>query len=147
MSINNLHILFFALGLSLYSCGRTSTTPLPTEPLAMQDQASLLAALQASNATAEIAGSVVQDFFSPEGSLITVNGADIQVFEYESAEMMEQEAAQVSSDGSSVGTTMVTWMDSPHFYKAGRIIVIYIGSDEKTLNLLQAVLGPQFAGQ
>jgi len=60
---------------------------------------------------------------------------------------MEQEAAQVASHGSSVGTSMITWMDSPHFYKSGRVIVIYIGSDEKTLNLLQAVIGPQFAGQ
>lgn len=60
---------------------------------------------------------------------------------------MEQVAAQVSSDGSSVGTSMMLWMDTQHFYKTGHIIVIYIGSDEKILNLLQTVIGPQFAGQ
>lgn len=147
MKFRPLHILFFLLGLSLYGCGAASPTSSPTEPVTVQDQASLLEALQSSNAAVEISGSVIQDFFSPEGSIITVNGAEIQVFEYEAAEDMEREASQVSADGGSIGTTMVAWMDPPHFYKTGRIIVIYIGSDENTLKLIQAVMGPQFAGR
>jgi len=38
-------------------------------------------------------------------------------------------------------------MDAPHFYKTGRIIVLYVGSDEQILTLLQSVMGAQFAGQ
>ncbi|HLA07397.1 MAG TPA: hypothetical protein VJ022_08135, partial [Anaerolineales bacterium] len=121
MKSNTQYMLFIVLALSLYGCGNTPATPLPTESLTVQDQASLLAAFQASNATAEIVDSVIQDFFSPEGSIITVNGADIQVFEYENKEAMENEASQVAPDGGSIGTSMVAWMDAPHFYKAGRI--------------------------
>jgi hypothetical protein len=115
--------------------------------LIVEDQASFLAALRAEGATAEVVDSISQDFFNVEGQIITVNGADVQVFEYESAEAMENAASQVAPDGGSIGTSMVTWIDTPHFYKAGRIIVLYIGSDQTILGLLENVLGPQFAGQ
>ena len=119
----------------------------PTKPPAVEDKATLIAALQASGATVETADPVSQPFFTPEGSIIKANGADVQVFEYESAEAMERESSQVSSDGGSIGTTMVTWMDTPHFYKAGRIIVLYVGSDAAVLELLEGALGQQFAGR
>jgi hypothetical protein len=139
-----LFLLLFAYGVSGCSNG---ATPSPTGALIVEDRASLLAALQAAGATTNIGDPVMQDFFTPEGQIITVNGADIQVFEYESAEAMESEAAQVAPDGGSIGTSMVSWMDAPHFYKAGRIIVLYVGSDAAVLSLLENAIGPQFAGQ
>ena len=147
MKFKTLCAMVIVLGLSLYSCGGSPVTSTPAESFAVKDRASLIIGFQASNATAEIVESVFQDFFSPEGSLVRVNGVDIQVFEYETPEAMEQEAAQVSPDGGSVGTSMMMWMDAPHFYKTGRIIVLYVGSDENTLDLLQTVIGAQFAGQ
>jgi hypothetical protein len=107
----------------------------------------LVDALRAAGATVEPSEPVTQAFFTPEGNIIKVNGADVQVFEYESAEAMENEASQVAPDGGSIGTTMVTWVDTPHFYKAGRIIALYVGSDQAVLDLLEQVLGPQFAGR
>ena len=104
-------------------------------------------ALRAAGATVEPSEPITQVFFTPEGNILKVNGADVQVFEYESEEAMEAEASQVTPDGGSIGTTMVTWMDTPHFYKAGRIIVLYVGSDGAILSLLEEVLGPQFAGR
>lgn len=50
-------------------------------------------------------------------------------------------------DGDSVGTSMMMWVDTPHFYKAGRIIVLYIGSDQTILDLLVQTIGTQFAGR
>ena len=147
-----LSVLLLVFTLMLSGCGKGATAiPIApttsTEPLAVEDKASLVAALQASGATVEAGEPVTQPFFSPEGSIIKVNEADVQVFEYETTEAMENEAAQVVPDGGSIGTSMVTWMDTPHFYKAGRIIVLYVGSDETILNLLESVIGPQFAGR
>jgi hypothetical protein len=139
-----LFVLLFAYGVSGCSSG---ATPSPTGAMVVEDLESLLAALQAAGASANVGDAVIQDFFTPEGQIITVNGADIQVFEYESAEAMESEAAQVAPDGGSIGTSMVSWMDAPHFYKAGRIIVLYVGSDAAVLSLLENAIGPQFAGQ
>jgi hypothetical protein len=59
---------------------------------------------------------------------------------------MEEEASQVTPEGGSIGTSMISWIDTPHFYKAGNILVLYVGSDEAILGLLEKVLGPQFAG-
>lgn len=71
----------------------------------------------------------------------------MQIFEYETAEAMEADAAQVALDGGSIGTSMVTWVATPHFYKAGRILVLYVGDDQAILDLLESAIGPQFAGR
>jgi hypothetical protein len=60
---------------------------------------------------------------------------------------MEADAAQVAPDGGSIGTSMVTWVATPHFYKTGRILVLYVGDDQAILDLLEGALGPQFAGR
>ena len=116
-------------------------------PHDVEDKATLIAALEGSGATVEIGEPVSQAFFTPESSIIKANGADVQVFEYETVEAMEEEASQVAPDGGSIGTSMVTWVNRPHFYKAGRIIALYVGSDATVLDLLEEALGAQFAGK
>ena len=140
-------VLLLALSFGISACGQGGTSATPTGVPSAEGQASLLAALRDAGAAVEVVDSIDQVFFSPQGSLLSVNEADVQVFEYESAEAMEAEAAQVAPDGGSIGTSMVTWVDTPHFYKSGRIIVLYVGSDEAILDLLEIVLGPQFAGR
>jgi hypothetical protein len=150
MQIKTLSVLLLVLAFTMSGCGNAAPTVPSTQsapPPTVEDQASFLAALQAANAQAEIGDSVTQDFFSPEGRIVNVNGQDVQVFEYKNKDAMESEALQVAPDGGSVGTSMMMWMDAPHFYKAGRILVLYIGSDEQTLTLLQSVMGTQFAGR
>ena len=56
------------------------------------------------------------------------------------------EADLVSPDGSSVGNTMVSWVATPHFYRSGKIIVLYVGENQALTSTLQEVLGSQFAG-
>lgn len=138
-------LLITVLGIS--ACSQSETSDSPTEALVIENHTSLLTALQDTGVAVEVVDSVDQIFFSPQGSILSVNGADVQVFEYESAEAMEAEAAQVSPDGGSIGTSMVTWIGAPHFYKTGRIIVLYVGNDEATLELLETVIGSQFAGR
>jgi len=54
---------------------------------------------------------------------------------------------QVAPDGRSMGTAMVTWVASPHFYMSGTLIVLYVGDDAALQTLLEEALGPQFAGR
>lgn len=141
-------LLLFTLVLS--GCANNSLAAAPPatmDPLAVEDQADLVSALETAGATVEIGEPISQAFFSPEGSILKVNGADVQVFEYDSMEAMGTEASQVASDGGSIGTSMVTWVDTPHFFKSGRILVLYVGSDSAVLDLLEGILGPQFAGR
>ncbi|HEX6035995.1 MAG TPA: hypothetical protein VFY83_16270 [Anaerolineales bacterium] len=132
------------------ACANRSLAAAPAataEPGSVQDKATFVTALEALDATVESGEPITQAFFTPEGSILKINGTDVQVFEYESVEAMEGEASQVTPDGGSIGTSMVTWVDTPHFYKAGRIIVLYVGSDQTVLDLLGKALGQQFAGR
>ena len=113
----------------------------------VEDQADLIAALRAVGAEVEPGDTIEQAFFSVPGQILKVNGADVQVFEYESAEAMGTEASQVSEDGSSIGTSMVSWVAPPHFFRSGRVLVLYVGDDAAVLDLLEGALAEQFAGR
>jgi hypothetical protein len=111
------------------------------------DYASFVAQLKAAGATVQAGDELSQPFFNVDGQQVTINGSDLQVFEYANTAAADADAALVSRDGGSVGTSMVSWIEPPHFYKQGRLIVLYLGTDRAILNLLSGVLGPQFAGR
>lgn len=140
-------VFLLTVSVTLGACAPDRASASTGEDGLVEDQASFLAALEEAGASVEVADTIDQDFFAPQGNVLHVNGADVQVFEYESAEAMENDASQVAPDGGSIGTSMVMWVDAPHFYKTGRVIVLYVGSDPAMLDLLEEVLGSQFAGR
>jgi len=128
----------------------------PLGPKAVTDYSTLLLYLRASSASIVDEGETGRDFFyDAECRIVRVNGIPIQVYEYANAKAMEAEASCVSPDGFSItkdwgdgkcSDRMVGWLETPHFYKAGRIIVIYIGNNCSMISLLKNGLGKQFAG-
>ena len=112
--------------------------------------------LRAAGATVDPVGTVSADFLAPEKQLLTVNGEGIQPFEFASSEEADAAAGGVSANGLLIVTTMadgtqmasmVDWVFAPpHYYKAGKLIVLYAGSDGDVNNALQEAMGPQFAG-
>ena len=144
-------IIFMLIAWST-GCAGQQPPPSPQPPVVshggpVTDYISLFDNLRATGATVEPAGDISQPFFSVKGLVITVNNSDVQVFEYADAATADTEAALVSPDGSSIGTTMVSWVATPHFYKTGKLIVLYVGDDTAVLNVLEDVLGSQFAGR
>lgn len=112
-----------------------------------RDYVSLIDNLRQVGMTVEPAGEIDQPFFSVQAYVIKVYGEDVQVFEFEDAETASSEAKLVSPDGSSIGTSMVSWMAAPHFYQIERLIVLYVGEEEAVLQALETVLGSPFVGQ
>ena len=55
-------------------------------------------------------------------------------------------AKTISLQGDKVGNGIVDWIDIPHFYRLGNMIVIYIGSNIDVSKALTGVMGNQFAG-
>ncbi len=127
--------------------GCTSEEPPVSHGGPITDYVSLIDNLRQAGATVEPAGELTQPFFSVNGRVIVVNGGDVQVFEYADAAAAEAEAALVSPDGSSVGTSMIGWVAPPHFYRAEKLIVLYVGDSETVTDVLESVLGQQFAGR
>ena len=144
--------IFIALAFAILaaSCSSTSTPDIngsegQSEPGA--DVFDLLGELESSGAVVENAGDISQPFLSVEGQIVKLAGVEIQVFEYADASAALAQTEMISSDGSSVGTTMISWVEAPHFYLKDRFLVIYVGSDSATIETLVEVLGPQFAGR
>ena len=110
------------------------------------DLSALIQGLRGQGATVESIGSVAQPFFSVTGQILRVNGEDVQAFEYATEAEARAEAASVSADGFTIGTTMVGWVATPHFYLMGSVIALYVGDNQAVLAPLQAVMGARFAG-
>ena len=113
--------------------------------------ASLIDNLRKAGAVVEPVGEESPDLLSAKRRVINVNDSNVQVWEYDDAAAADAEAALISPDGYSLRTatkdTLVEWIAPPHFYKAGKLIVLYVGESEAVTVVLERVLGPQFAGQ
>lgn len=102
--------------------------------------------LRAARYTLEPVGEVLQPFFTITGQVITINNEQVQVFEYETRAAARDAVAEVSPDGSSVGTSIVSWVATPHFYRKRKLIVLYFGDNIDVFNALETMLGSQFVG-
>ncbi len=128
-----------------------ATATLTPEGGQVADYATFVAALISAGAPAEEIGPTENSMFSGTGHIIKVNGQEVQAFEYPSPADMEKEAANIAPDGSQFTDkdgvpAMIDWINVPHFFKKGRLMVVYVGRDEQTLEMLRAALGDQFAG-
>ena len=109
------------------------------------DLASLIEALKPTFPAVSVGGTPIkQPFMTVEGDDVKLNGEGLQVYEYGSEAERAKESDKIGPEGEIPGFH-VGWIDRPHFYKSGRIIVIYLGTNEKTLQALKSVLGETFA--
>lgn len=117
-----------------------------TSPDSTINSFNLVSSLRAAGAAAEMGDEITQPFFAMKGKIVKLNGNDVQVFEYADANKANIDATLVSRDGSSIGTSIVSWIGMPHFFKKHKVIVLYFGNDKDVLEILTQVLGVQFAG-
>jgi hypothetical protein len=92
----------------------------------------------------EVGDEVQRGFFEPRGRILMVNGAPIEVYEFESKEAADEAVKKIAADGTVEGH--LTLSDSPHFFRTDRVIVLYVGGDAQIINALSTAVGPQFAG-
>ncbi len=109
--------------------------------------ASLVDALNAHGASVHLMDPLIGTALGDKEYGLTVNGENLQVYDYADASAAGAAAATVSKDGAQVDGTAMDWGADPHMYLAGHIIVVYIGSDQSVMDALSTVMGPQFAGK
>lgn len=107
---------------------------------------SFIDALDKNGASTEMMEILEDTPFSVPGFVVSVNGEPVQVYEFFSETKTLEASLLISKDGTEIGTSIIRWMDEPHFYSKGNLIVQYIGHDPEMLNLLDLLLGNQFAG-
>lgn len=113
-----------------------------------------------SGASVQISGESKVGLLSVQAKNLMVNGERIHVLEYDNKNLANEEAAIIDPDGfgmekaaeegSSVAMA-ISWIGPPHFYKKGRLIVLYVdesfGANPSTRGIIENILGMQFAGQ
>ena len=87
------------------------------------------------------------DVFSVPGIEITASGQDLLAFEFATIAEAETQAALVSEDGFGIGLKYINWIDTPQFFRNGRMIVIYDGSQSLVTDTLITAMGERFAGE
>lgn len=128
----------------------------------VMDYGILVDRLREAGATVEEAGETElpgagEPIFSVTSKIIKVNGENVPVLEYSDEAAAEAETKFVSRDGFDLRrppnsenegfAAHVDWIAPPHWYQSGKIIVLYVGQNEKIMNLLEDLLGTQFAGE
>jgi hypothetical protein len=144
LAVSLLSISIILIGAACDSGASPTATPAGSQGGLAVDQASLVEALRDAGATVEIDGQIRQPFLSVQGQVLTVNGQDVQVYEYASESAAKKDAAKIQPDASISGSH-INWIDQPHFYQSGKLIVLYIGTDPAVLSALESALGKPFA--
>jgi hypothetical protein len=144
-------VTLFVLGMLLAACGGAAQVDVLDETGAageesnqVTDYPSLTAYLEASGAKVFETGTVLQPFASIEGKTINVDGGDVQVFEHADLDAVDEEVASILEF---LKTSMIMWIEPPHFYQVDKLILIYVGSEAAVIGLLVGLAGPQFAGE
>lgn len=92
----------------------------------------------------------LDDSVEIDGKQVILYDTDVTIYSYEDNEEMEKEASTINKDASEISRAdnpiQIKWSKTPHFYKKGKIIVQYIGDDEKIISDLKEIMGEQFAG-
>ncbi len=82
-----------------------------------------------------------------DGYLLDVNnGVSLEVYEYDSAEELNEVKATISPDGTRVGNETIAWESPVHLYSTEKVILVYRGTDADTRQSLATMFGPEFAG-
>ncbi len=78
---------------------------------------SIVVDFRSNRSTVQTTRAITWDFLSIKGSIIIVDNEDVQVFEYKNDSAMQVKASIVSSNGGSIGASIVSRMSVPYFIK------------------------------
>lgn len=141
--INFLAILF----ISISACSpQPAATTKPTQVSTGPATQSLADEFRAAGANVAFSIRLTQPFFSVGGIVLTVNGEDLQVFEYPDEASVQADADAISPDANVINGEDMAWIAPPHFYSRANLMILYMGDNADTLLLIEQVIGEQFAG-
>lgn len=146
------------LALLVLSCagqGPTPTPPTPTPSPAgptgtltplREGVEGLVEDLTNAGADAALSGSFSGAPLAVEAGVVCIDGKEVRVYSYSSEEERAAVSARIDpNEPSNIGTSIVEWDGWPQFWQRDRILVLYLGNDEATIERLKGLLGEPFA--
>lgn len=95
---------------------------------------------------AEIGPEIETAYFDRNARGLRVHGSPVLFLEYSSDSDVEEVIRSISPDGRKIGDKEVTEENTPHFFRKGKVLALYFGDRETTLQALESTMGAQFAG-
>jgi hypothetical protein len=80
--------------------------------------------------------------FDFPGESLCVDQEPLRVWEFHDPKLRLAASSTISKDGSHVRNAIVEWVGPAHFFAQGRLIVLYLGTDDELQATLTAILGP-----
>jgi len=138
---------YFAPIIAVLTLVAYCTSCSPDNGTVSRDYASLIDNLQEARALVEPRGEVASSLLSGHCSEVGVNDSIITVWEFDDDAAADAQTTGISGCAvrTATGLTLFEPVASPHWYKAGKLIVLYVGESEDVITVLEKVLGPQFA--
>ena len=84
--------------------------------------------------------------FSGESVMGDIENEPYRYFRYDTVDLAQADRAKISADGKEIDGKTMAWEGPVHIFFLNKRIVIYVGSNAKTLATIEQVFGPQIAG-
>ena len=130
-----------ALGIFLSGLAACARAPQDQTPLAIMTSDDLIAALSQAGAQVQVSSGVDGPVLEVPARSITVDRANILVYEYPTEENRQAVSAAIAQDPTKVDGEVVDWPRTPRVWVSGRLLIVYLGGDGGTILLLNGLLG------
>lgn len=86
--------------------------------------------------------------FSVDREIVKIKGGELSLYEYpmDSKGKMEEDIKSIQDSGNTINGVKMTWTTAPHFYKKGRVLVVYDGNSQEIIKALNEILGNPIMG-
>jgi len=133
------------------SVSPNSETP-STQPAI--DYAALADGLEAAGVTVRPGGPTREfptSLLAVPGRRLWIEGKQALVFEYPTEKALQHVRSAIRPRGDQIptangGLAIINWAP-PHFYSGGKLLVLYFGDKQRTVDALNLMLGPPFASK
>lgn len=138
-------ILLLTVIVSCSMAGEASTTG-ASDPVPPEEPDRLIAELTAAGVAADQAETFATDPVGGTGTLICIGTEEVRTYVFDDEAAATEVASKIDPvDPSNLGNAIVEWAGRPRFWRRGPMLVLYLGEDQPTEDLVTNVLGPPFA--
>ena len=120
----------------MVACGRGASGA-----AGFQSAAQLAEALRKAGAEVAETQKAGLPYFGMPAYVWQVNASEVQAYEFAGVAEREAVSSTIAADGSVVRGIKAAWTDRPNIWAAGKLIVLYQGTDGGTILLLSGLLG------
>ncbi|MGI8517998.1 MAG: hypothetical protein ACR2ME_06635 [Acidimicrobiia bacterium] len=140
--MNRIGAAFLFVAIACSGVGETTTTleAAETEP------ARFVAELTEEGVEIDQAETFSTEPVGGEGQLFCLGDQEVRVYLFAGDDEAAAAAARIDpNDPSNMGSVIIEWAGNPRFWQRGSMLVLYLGKDQATEDLITAVLGQPFA--